>query len=230
MKLKTFASSFVSKFQYMKKSFKTNSFNLLDVGAGNHSAAKTVKIFPKCQYYGLDLNKSYNNSEDDFKAMKNFIEMDLTKLDFEVLPNEFFDGIWMVHVMEHLYNGDEVIKKLLPKLKNGGFMYVEYPGEKSTRLPSMKGTLNFKDDSTHVRLYSIKELSKIFTDNGCKVLRSGTRRNVFFIVAMPFRVISYWIRRKKLIGNIFWDVLGFAEFLWVTKKIPGSDLKNVRMK
>ncbi len=104
MKLKKFASSFVSKFIYMKKSFGTNSFNLLDVGAGNHSAAKTIKIFPRCQYYGIDLDKSYNNSEEDFKVMEGFIEMDLTKLNFEVLPNEFFNGIWIVHVIEHLFN------------------------------------------------------------------------------------------------------------------------------
>jgi len=218
MELRTFASSFVPKFMYMKKSFGNNSFNLLDVGTGNHSAAKTFKIFPKCEYYGIDLDKSYNNSEEDFAAMKKFIEMDLTKLDFELLPNNFFDGIWIVHVIEHLYNGDDVIKKLLPKLKKGGFMYVEYPGQKSTKLPSMNETLNFRDDPTHIRLYSVKELSKIFIDNGCEVLRSGTRRNVFFIMAMPFRVISYWIRGKKLIGNIFWDLLGFAEFLWVLKK------------
>src|SRR5439155_15655697 len=126
MNLRTFASSFVSKFIYMKRSFGRNSFNLLDVGAGNHSAAKTLKIFPGCEYYGIDLDKSYNNSEEDFKSMKGFFEMDLTELNFEVLSDEFFNGIWIVHVIEHLYNGDEVIKKLLPKLKKGGFMYVEY--------------------------------------------------------------------------------------------------------
>src|SRR5688572_16267813 len=117
MRVKTFASSFVPKFLFMKKSFGTKSFNLLDVGAGNHSASKTFKIFPKCKYYGIDLDKNYNNSEEDFKAMKDFFEMDLTKLNFEKLPDEFFDGIWIVHVIEHLYNGDEVIKNLLRKLK-----------------------------------------------------------------------------------------------------------------
>ena len=218
MNLKTFASSFVFKFMYMKKSFGSHPFTLLDVGAGNHSAGKTFKIFPGCQYYGIDLDKSYNNSEADFVAMKGFFEMDLTQLNFDVLPNEFFDGIWIVHVIEHLYNGDEVIKNLLPKLKKGGFMYVEYPGKKSTTLPSMNGTLNFKDDPTHIRIYSIKELSKLFTESGCNVLRCGTRRNVFFIMAMPFRIVSHWLRGKKLIGNIFWDLLGFAEFLWVKKK------------
>jgi hypothetical protein len=96
-------------------------------------------------------------------------------------------------------------------------MYVEYPGIKSTRLPSMYGTLNFKDDPTHVRVYSVNELSLLFNQLDCKVLKSGTRRNVWFILAMPFRILSYWIRGKKLQANIFWDILGFAEYLWIKK-------------
>ena len=96
-------------------------------------------------------------------------------------------------------------------------MYVEYPGQKSTTLPSMQGTLNFKDDDTHVRIYAVAELTKLFTDNNCTVLKSGIRRNAWFMMAMPFRIIGRWAQGKKLQGNIFWDVLGFAEFVWVRK-------------
>jgi predicted SAM-dependent methyltransferase len=164
------------------------------------------------------MERDYNNSEEDFKLMKAFYELDLTKLNFTSIPDNYFDAILMVHVIEHLHNGDEVVKSLLPKLKSGGYMYMEYPGEKSTRLPSMKGSLNFKDDPTHVRVYSVKELSKVFTENGCTVLKGSIRRNGWFILAMPFRIIRTWLTGKKLQGNIFWDVLGFAEYLWVRKQ------------
>jgi SAM-dependent methyltransferase len=165
----------------------------------------------------VDLGRDYNNSENDFGQMKAFYEMDLTRLEFGSIPDDYFDAVLMVHVIEHLYNGDEVIKGLLKKIKKGGYLYVEYPGKKSTRLPSMHGTLNFKDDPTHVRVYSVKELASLFNNHGCQVLRSGIRRNPWFIAAMPFRILWSWIRGKKLQGNIFWDVLGFAEFLWVKK-------------
>jgi SAM-dependent methyltransferase len=207
-----------SKFLFLKKSFGSHSFALLDIGAGNHSASKTLTFFPACQYYGVDLSKDYNNSAEDFAAMKGFYEMDLTKLDFSAIPDLFFDGIWIVHVIEHLSNGDKVLEGLMSKLKPGGFMYVEYPGPRSTRLPSMYGTLNFHDDPTHVRIYSVKDLRELFASNGFKVLESGTRRNWYFIVAAPFRMLGHWIRGKKLIGNIFWDILGFAEFLYVKKE------------
>lgn len=217
MNLKAFASSFVTKFIFLRRSFGNKPFRLLDIGAGNHSATKAKRVFPLCEYHGVDMEKGYNNDEEDFKMMAAFYEMDLTKLDFSTIPDGYFDGIWMVHVIEHLYNGDEVIKGLLPKLKPGGYMYLEYPGIRSTRLPSMHGSLNFKDDPTHVRLYSVKELTSLFETFNCKVLRSGIRRNPWFIMAMPFRIIAALVKGKKLQGNIFWDLLGFAEYLWVCK-------------
>jgi 2-polyprenyl-3-methyl-5-hydroxy-6-metoxy-1,4-benzoquinol methylase len=55
----------------------------------------------------------------------------------------------MTHVIEHLYNGDKVLKNILSKLKSNGFF-----------LPSMYNTLNFYDDPTHVHVYSVKELKK----------------------------------------------------------------------
>ena len=217
MQLKVIASEFVSKISYLRKSFGRQSFKLLDIGAGNHSATKIKSVFPNCEYHGVDLERDYNNSETDFALMTSFYEMDLTKLDMSVIPDNHFDGIWMVHVIEHLFNGDEVILKLLPKLKSSGFMYIEYPGIKSMKLPSMYGTLNFKDDPTHVRLYSVTELTKLLERNGCKVISSGTRRNIWFMMAMPFRIILDLMKGKRIQGNIFWDITGFAEFLWVQK-------------
>ncbi|HZE82719.1 MAG TPA: methyltransferase domain-containing protein [Puia sp.] len=208
---------FNSKFVYLRKAFGSRPFKLLDIGAGNYSASRTLSAFPHCEYYGLDISRDYNNSEEDFAAMKGFHEMDLTQLNFSVLPDNFYDGIWIVHVIEHLHNGDQVIAGLLPKLKPGGYIYVEYPGQKSTRLPSMAETLNFYDDPTHVRIYSVPELRSVLEAHHCRVLRSGTRRNPWFILGMPVRILGRWLRGKRLIGNIFWDLLGFAEFLYARK-------------
>jgi SAM-dependent methyltransferase len=206
------------KFTFLRKSFGDHPFRMLDIGTGNHSASKTKSLFPECEYYGLDLNRDYNNDEDDFRVMKGFYEMDLTHLDFSSLPDNFFDAIWLVHVIEHLHNGDMVLEGLIKKLRPGGYMYVEYPGSKSTKLPSMKGTLNFKDDPTHVRLYSLKELQSLFSRNHCMVLKGGSRRGLFYAMITPGRMLLRWLRGKAVTGNVFWDLLGFAEFVWVKKK------------
>jgi len=217
MKLSSFFSSFITKFSFLKEAFGDKPFRLLDIGAGNHSATKAKTVFPHCEYHGVDMGREYNNSDSDFKLMDAFYEMDLTKLDFAIIPDNYFDAIQIAHVIEHLYNGDEVIKGLLPKLKSGGYIYLEYPGQKSTRLPSMHGSLNFKDDPTHVRVYSFRELSALLEANGFRVIKAKTRRNVWFMMATPFRIIKTWLTGKKMHGNIFWDVLGFAEFVWARK-------------
>jgi SAM-dependent methyltransferase len=207
------------KFSFLRKSFGSKPFRLLDVGAGNHSASRITKLFPQCEYYGLDLDKSYNNNAADFACMKGFYELDLTKLNYTSIPDEYFDGIWMAHVIEHLPNGDEVVAALMKKLKPGGYFYIEYPGKKSLRLPSMKGSLNFHDDPTHVRVYSVAELSAVFTDKNGTVLSSGTRRNWFYIISLPLRAVVSFVKKGYVQGNVFWDIMGFAEYLWVKKKV-----------
>lgn len=206
------------KFRHILRSFGKKSFRLLDVGAGNHSASRITSVFPACEYYGLDLDKNYNNTLEDFSLMKGFYEVDLTKLNYSIVPDDFFDGIWMAHVIEHLNNGDKVLPELLKKLKSGGYFYIEFPGKKSLHLPSMYGTLNFHDDPTHVRLYTWEEMKPLFEANGCRALKYGTRRNIFYMVSFPFRYILSLIKnRGKAEGNVFWDLLGFAEYLWVQK-------------
>jgi SAM-dependent methyltransferase len=208
----------VFKFKFLHKSFGNEYFKLLDIGAGNNSAKKTKKSFPNCEYYGVDISKDYNNEEENFSLMKDFYEIDLTKLDYEIIPNNYFDYIQMAHIIEHLHNGNEVIRNLVPKLKSGGFIYLEYPGIKSTKLPSMHGTLNFYDDRTHVRIYSVKEIETILISNNFEILKSGTRRNLVYLLTMPFRIIVSLVRTGKLQGNHFWDLLGFAEYVYAKKK------------
>lgn len=206
------------KFKYIHKAFGNSPFKLLDVGAGNHSASKTKAVFPNCEYYGLDMDKTTSYSPQDFEVMHTFYELDLTKLNYDVVPDNYFDYINMAHVIEHLHNGDLVLPLLLKKLKPNGYFYIEYPGAKSKKLPSMYGTLNFHDDPTHVRLYSVSEIKKIFEQNNCKVLQSGTRRNWYYIVATPLRILISLAQIGKIRANVFWDLLGFAEFLFVKKQ------------
>lgn len=207
-----------AKYRFLNKLFKQGEFVLLDIGAGNHSASKTKKWFPNCEYHGLDLNKNYNNDENDFKQMKSFYELNLEELNLASVPNSHFDFIMMAHVVEHLKNGDEVLVKLLDKLKPGGYLYVEYPGIKSTQLPSMNGTLNFFDDDTHVRIYTLTELYNLFLKNNTTIIKGGTRRYYPNILMMPIKVVHNLIKYGKILPSIFWDFFGFAEFILIKKK------------
>lgn len=207
-----------SKLVGFEKKLGSTAFTLLDVGAGNHSASKIKRHFPGCRYFGIDIVKDYNNDEEDFRLMEGFWEKDLTKLDFADIPDNFFDAILMTHIIEHLTNGDAVIKALIPKLKKGGYIYIEYPSGNSVHFPSKKGTLNFYDDPTHVRIYSIPELRIVLEPQGMKILGSGIRKDWRNIAMMPVKIIHNKIKYGYVMGSVYWDWYGFAEFVWAQKK------------
>lgn len=191
---------------------------MLDVGAGSHSATITKKWFPTCNYSGIDISKNYNNDEADFKAMDNFIEMDLTKLDFDTIPNNHYDIIVMSHVIEHLYNGDKVILGLISKLKKGGLIYIEYPSEKSVSFPSMKETLNFFDDETHCRIYSLNEVCNLLMNNRVQILKAGTRRHWINILITPIKICIQLVSKGYVRAGTVWDLYGFAEYVIARKQ------------
>jgi ubiquinone/menaquinone biosynthesis C-methylase UbiE len=186
---------------------------ILDIGAGSHSAGITKKWLPECHYSGVDISRNYNNDESDFKAMDEFYLMDLTKLEFDAIPDNNFDLIVMSHVIEHLHNGDRVINGLLPKLKKGGIIYLEFPSEKSVNFPSKKETLNFYDDPTHCRIFTVKEVCSILTQNQLVILSAGTRKEIINIILMPFKIVYQTITRGYVRGGVYWDYYGFAEYV-----------------
>jgi SAM-dependent methyltransferase len=137
--------------------------------------------------------------------------MDLTALRFDDIPNAAYDVILMAHVIEHLHNGDEVLRGLAPKLRPGGMIYVEFPGPRSLRLPSKRGTLNFWDDPTHVRVFTSAEVSTLLTSLGFQIVRSGVRRDWLRVALTPaIAVHSKW-KNGYVAGGVFWDLAGFAE-------------------
>ncbi len=202
----------INKFRYIWKELNNKEFNLLDIGCGNHSPQITKLYFPKVNYYGVDIT-SYNNDELDFKVMKQFYHKDLEKDSIDDIPNNFFDVIIVSHVIEHLSNGLEVIDKLAKKIKTNGYIYIEFPSLKSLSLHSMKGTLHFCDDNSHKKLYSLIDICNILLSNEFKIIKAGTRRNIWRIILTPIQLL-----RHPFKGGTYWDLFGFAEFC-IAKKI-----------
>ena len=189
-------------------------FNILDVGCGPHSENIVKSWFPNCRYYGVD-KVIYNDTS---SLMEKYYQLDLTTLDFKDIPCNFFDVLFLSHVIEHLINGDQVIEGLLPKLKKRGIIYIEFPSFRSTKLPSKKGTLNFFDDSTHCRLYSLMEIYNLLMKNDFKILKGGTRRNLINILLIPYNIIKSKRTKGFVAGSVFWALLGFCNYVLAIKK------------
>lgn len=199
------------RFREIRRRYGRRPFRLLDVGAGNHSASIAKRWFPNCHYAGIDRDRNYHNDAADFAAMDEFFELDLTRLEFGAIPDAGYDVLLMAHVIEHLPNGDAVLRALVPKLRPGGILYVEFPGPRSLQLPSMKGTLNFHDDDTHVRVFDHREVAGILRGCGLRVLRSGTRRDPLGVLLIPLHAWNAKRAHGYVPGGVFWDLFGFAD-------------------
>tara|TARA_B100001059_G_scaffold174012_1_gene174256 strand:+ start:506 stop:1153 length:648 start_codon:yes stop_codon:yes gene_type:complete len=212
VKLKPFRLRAIQKFS------KRTDLKVLDIGSGSHSSSITKKWWPDSHYTGVDRDVNYDNTPEDISAMDEFIQLDLTELDYKKIQNNSFDVIIMSHVIEHLHNGDQVLPLLFKKLKKGGLFYIEFPCEASASFPSKRETLNFFDDDTHVRIYSIKEVTDIFMQENFTVKAAGKNRSWVNIALMPIKIPLQLLTKGYVRGGVYWDWYGFADYIVAEKK------------
>ena len=193
---------------------------VLEVGCGNHAPTKFKRYFPNIKYFGLDKDLAYNLDDKDLSLIDKFFKINLDDLyELKQLPDDYFDCIVMAHVLEHLKYQDDVVKVLITKLKRGGMLFLEYPGSRSLTLPSMKissifqGSLNFYDDSTHITVPDTLKILSIIKSTKCRILSYGVRRSWKRIFFLPGYFINSIISFGKIDGAVFWDILGFADYI-----------------
>jgi SAM-dependent methyltransferase len=201
--------------------FSTDSrISVLDVGGGMGMSLNEISsVFPNVEYSCVDLIEEDDFLQKNHGRFKNYWKINLASLDFGQIPDNYFDVVICSHIIEHLFNGDAVLQSMSKKIKLGGYIYVEYPCQNSLHLPSMPGTLNFMDDNTHCRLYTEVELVNLFIRNGVLPIKSGVRRNWIRILVFPLLIIYKILFRniKSTIAYEFWDICGFAEFIFAQR-------------
>jgi SAM-dependent methyltransferase len=135
-------------------------------------------------------------------------------------PDESFDAITCMHVVEHLHTMTNLWNEVARLLKRGGRVYIETPGMESLATASPpeplrgKVTLNFFDDPTHVRPVPVTELAKAAADAGLRVDSRGRSRNWLFTAAYP--VLCLFSRaRKRYVAKLHW--IGWSVYLIAEK-------------
>ena len=208
------------KLSFFKKEFHKREFKVLDVGCGNNSPQITKYWFSKCKYHGLD-KELYNINKNASLIVEKFYSIDLEKSELAEINDENYDAIIFAHVIEHLKNGHNVIKRLANKLKKGGKIYIEFPSERSLLLPTAVSTLNFYDDESHVKFYTIKEIIRTIERSNLFIIKAGRRRDPFgiilFFLYLPLQFYTL-LKYHKLNAKGLWDICGFANFVYAEKK------------
>lgn len=199
---------------------------ILDVGCGVGSlslylASKGNRV------YGIDISNNAIKAGRE-SAKKLGIE---NNVDFEIMsfpnkiPDEKFDFILLIEVIEHLKNDDLALSKIYSLLKNGGTAIISTP---SKNAPMYKLGLANKFDQRvgHLRRYTLDELVDKCKSAGFKILETkkteGIVRNFLFLnpVAGKFiRFIKFFIGDLvTFIDEISLKIFGESDLFVVVKK------------
>jgi len=155
-------------------------------------------------------------------------DCDFRQADFErdplPWPDAVMDAVTCMHVVEHLTGVERLLREIVRVLKPGGRVYLETPHPRSLTLPRLRTgsggfdfTLNFYDDPTHVRIYTLNEVKSIVEKSGCTVQDAAIRRDLRNILIMPVKMLHNRIKYGYVMSSVYWDWYGFAEYVFARK-------------
>lgn len=196
---------------------KNSNLKILDVGCGNDQVIRIKKILSDCSYDGIDISKNLTQKS-----------LSLTRKLVITSPKKFVDGIEKLkenydlivskHNLEHCNEPYKTLDAICKKLNKKGSLYIAFPSQKSTKLPSRRGTLNYYDDKTHAKkppdFIRVKEICE---KNKLKItFYSVTYRPIIgFLIGFIFEPIS--ILTNKVMP-FTWYFYGFETILHAEKE------------
>lgn len=119
---------------------------MLDFGCGNGAFLKEFhRRYPKWDLYGTEKN---NRNYKKLKIIKKFKKLYLAN---EKLPKNFFDFISMVHVLEHIPNPSQILRKIQEHAKQNGLFFLQVPNANKNPLSTL-----IADHASHFTKSTIK--------------------------------------------------------------------------
>ena len=142
---------------------------VLEVGCGmGATLAKIQYMWPEAEVFGIELVDSVAAVAANYL---NVIQGDIEKMEMPYQKFQF-DYIIMADVIEHLYDPESAIKRLLPYLKKDGVFLFSIPNfmHVSAMLPLLQGKMEYQDagilDYTHIRFFTLESIHKLLASCG----------------------------------------------------------------
>lgn len=87
------------------------------------------------------------------------------------LNKKKFDVITMIHVIEHLKNPVNFLKKITNNLKKNGYIIIETPDFDSAMARKYNKKFRLLHDKTHISLFSSESLIRLIRDTGLEIIK-----------------------------------------------------------
>jgi predicted SAM-dependent methyltransferase len=133
---------------------------------------------------------------------------------------EYFDIITMNHVLEHIDNPSETVKKINLLLKRNGVLIIGVPNTNSLAYTLFGKNWHQLDVPRHLFDYSDKNLKLLLKKNGFKIIKTryNSRPNQF-VVSLYF---ALGIKKRTGIVNRILEII-FLPLTWLVNFIQVGD-------
>jgi 2-polyprenyl-3-methyl-5-hydroxy-6-metoxy-1,4-benzoquinol methylase len=154
-------------FSMLKK--KTNTPKVLDVGCAE---GRLLKAFYEigCQCWGIE-HKDYPASRFMCNESITYVQGDLESVE---LPDRSFDLIFLWHVLEHMNNPDNVIKKIAQLLGDNGVLILAVPNFSGIEAKVFKRSWFHLDVPWHKYHFTKKALKYLVEKNDLQIVTAST--------------------------------------------------------
>ncbi|WP_428079383.1 class I SAM-dependent methyltransferase [Candidatus Pelagibacter sp.] len=173
------------RFDFLKTNIKNKL--ICDFGCGEGEFLKYACKFSK-KVFGVEINQSSLNNLKNFEKIK--VKKNLSNFKFN------FDLITMFHVLEHLPNQVDILKKIKSKLNINGKIIIEVPHANDFLInEGPKEFKNFTFWSEHLVLHTRQSLKKILIE--------ANFRNIKIHGIQRYNFLNHfgWFTKKKPNGH-----------------------------
>jgi ubiquinone/menaquinone biosynthesis C-methylase UbiE len=174
----------------------------LDVGC--QSAYMFTKFnSPRESLYGIDVTPGPLKLAVQHLNGANFCQADATKIPYQA---NSFDYLFCTEVLEHIPNGEAVLRDCFRVLKPGGLAFFTVPNGKGVAGKYM---------CAHIRFFTYKELVSILKEAGFEIT-TGKKYGLYIPFVSSFSsMVSYVLGKKLPFAGTLWS-LRMPEFLSIT--------------
>jgi SAM-dependent methyltransferase len=175
--------------QQLKDNYKVNDkFSLLEVGCFQGALLEDIKKdFTECEIVGVE----YDRNSLDYIVSKNLqIPLLCFDLSESILPNERFDVIVALNVIEHIKDDNNALAQCYRMLKPGGLIILEVPaGEKLYD--------SYDKYVGHYRRYDMSGFISLVENNSFSI----TMKTHLVFLAYPLFWLSKMINNRKVYSD-----------------------------
>lgn len=185
-----------------------------DIGCGEGYFALALKEITGAEVWGVEVESSA--AKQAAKRLDKVIHAPIEEA-LAKMPANSFDVIYCNDVLEHLYDPEEVVRKMKSKLKKGGLLISSIPNMRyfHTFIGLALGreweyTHDGVLDFTHLRFFTDKSIVKMFERAGYEIV-SQKGINPTTAISMKFKILNVLLKRK-------FDDTQYIQFATIAKK------------